>query len=152
MPKRFIFICVFSLAFSAFSQKSEGLNDPRENIHLHLNKTTFLQGEHLWFKAYIRDQRSKLPSTATTNLHVAIYDATGNLIKRKLLYVENGITHGDFAIDAALDRTNYTLVAWTNYMGNFKALEPFRQKITVLREDEEANSQEKKRRIACEKL
>ena len=148
MPKKILFSFLFFWTVLVIGQEMQPVADPMENIHLHLNKTTFLQGEHLWFKAYIRDQRSKLPSTATTNLHVAIYDAAGNLVKRKLLYVENGMAHGDFAIDAALDRTNYTLVAWTNYMGNFKVLEPFRQKITILREDEEAHSRENKRRIS----
>lgn len=148
MPKKILFSFLLFWTVLVIGQELQPVADPMENIHLHLNKTTFLQGEHLWFKAYIRDQRSKLPSTATTNLHVAIYDAAGNLVKRKLLYVENGMAHGDFAIDATLEKTEYTLVAWTNYMGNFKALEPYGQRITILREDEEANSQEKKRRIS----
>ncbi|WP_045801309.1 hypothetical protein [Flagellimonas lutaonensis] len=67
--------------------------------------------------------------------HVAIYNKEGKVIKHNLFYVENGMARGDFAIDSTLADTEYTLLAWTNYMRNFKNLEPFRQNITVLKDD-----------------
>lgn len=42
----------------------------RENFHLHLNKTAFLKGEQVWFKAYVYDQNSQRPSSNTSNLYV----------------------------------------------------------------------------------
>ena len=108
-----------------------------ENIHLHLNKTTFLQGERLWFKAYVREQNSKLPSLRTANLHVGMYSNTGEEVKRKLLFVEGGMANGDFAIDSSFTDTEYTVLAWTNFMRNFKELHPYRQIIRVLRNDAE---------------
>lgn len=127
--------------FFVFAQEPENSNDVEllENIHLHLNKTTFLQGERLWFKAYVQDQKSKRPSLETSNLHVGIYSANGEEIKRKLFYVENGMAKGDFAIDSALVETEYTVLAWTNYMRNFKKLQPFRQQIKIPKEGIEEN-------------
>ncbi len=140
MGKELLFIFFLGSIFFANGQQADVQKDSigsMENIHLHLNKTTFLQGERLWFKAYVRNQRSKLPSFFTSNLHVGIFDGTGKELKRKLFYVENGMAQGDFAIDSSLTGTAYTVLAWTNYMRNFKELHPYRQNIRVLRNDAE---------------
>ena len=140
-----VFIQTICFGQNALINSSQEL---KENIHLHLNKTTFLSGERLWFKAYVRDQNTKLPSMATTNLHVGIYSDDGAEVKRKLLYVENGMAQGDFAIDSTLTAPNYTVLAWTNYMRNYKELVPFQQEITVLRDDIEEESAEVNMKIS----
>ncbi len=140
MWQRLLFpaLCIFMFLVNGQEQSVfSGLVGPRENIHLHLNKTAFLQGERLWFKAYIRDQNTKRPSLETTNLHVGIYGDDGEEVKRKLFYVENGVAQGDFGIDSTLVDSEYTVLAWTNYMRNFKELEPFRQQIRILRDGPE---------------
>ncbi len=133
----FFFTMVFVLG-----QPSEAFNGPLENIHLHLNKTSFLQGERLWFKAYVQNQNTKLPPLETSNLHVGIFTDNGEEVKRKLFLVENGMAQGDFAIDSTLVETEYVVLAWTNYMRNFKELEPFRQRIMILRDVKEAETKE----------
>ena len=111
-----------------------GLKDiaVKENIHLHLNKTQYLKGEVLWFKAYLWDQDHKMPSMGTKNLHVAMYNASGKEIRRKLLVVESGMAQGHFAIDSVLTDDEYTLLAWTNSMPNVAQLPPFQQRIQIL--------------------
>ncbi|WP_036156476.1 hypothetical protein [Maribacter forsetii] len=103
-----------------------------ENIHLHLNKTSFASGEHVWFTAYIQNQKTLLPSVVTENLHVGIYDDFGKEINRKLLRVDKGIAHGDFEIDSTFERGSYHIIAWTNYSRNFEKLESFHQQIEIL--------------------
>lgn len=134
--------CFISLLFvlSSFSQEktieevidNTITSDLLENVHLHLNKTIFSKGEHLWFTAYIQDQISQLPSHTTTNLYVAIYDQSGKEVKRKMLRVENGIASGDFAIDSSFVADKYVVLAWTNYMKNFEKLPPFKQHIDII--------------------
>ncbi|MDT0606814.1 hypothetical protein [Croceitalea rosinachiae] len=133
MEKALVFFCF--LHFSAnvgFTQTEETVPQLFENIHLHLNKTTFIKGERLWFKAYVQDQNTQLPSLKTTNLHVAIYDKKGDEIKRKLFYTEDGLTNGDFAIDSTFTEEDYKIIAWTNYQRNFKHLTPFQQHIKII--------------------
>ncbi|MEM8928769.1 MAG: hypothetical protein AAGC45_11240, partial [Bacteroidota bacterium] len=98
--------------------------------------------------AYVRDQNTKLPSLETTNLHVGIYAGDGEEVKRKLLYAENGMARGDFAIDSALLDGEYTVLAWTNYMRNFKELEPFRQRIRIVRDGTEEETKEVNMKIS----
>jgi hypothetical protein len=138
MQKYSVLFCaiIFTFFFGA-AQSIENVSRPIENIHLHLNKTTFIKGERLWFKGYVQDQNTKLPSLSTTNLHVAIYDEKGDEIKRKLLYAENGMANGDFAIDTMFTGENYKVLAWTNYQRNFKQLLPFQQNIRIVKEASE---------------
>lgn len=104
----------------------------RENIHLHLNKTVFAKGEHLWFQAYVQDKNSGMPSFTTTNLHVGIFDKNQGLVTKKMFMVKNGVGSGDFKIDSTFTDDSYTLMAWTNYMKNFKNAAPFFQPLTIL--------------------
>ena len=103
-----------------------------ENIHMHLNKTAFFKGEHLWFKAYIQDQNKRMPSSTTTNLHVSVFSKDGKALVKKMFFVNNGITYGDFKIDSTFVEDSYTLMAWTNYMKNFEVATPFLQKIKII--------------------
>ena len=141
MLRRLLLLAILSHFLWVKGQGSVGQKDSlelRENIHLHLNKTTFLQGEQLWFKAYVLDQNTKTPAFGTTNLHVAIFDKSGMAIKQKLLYIENGMSAGDFTIDSTMTDSEYTVLAWTSYLRNFKELRPFRQQIKVLRGDSDS--------------
>lgn len=133
MKKSFLlFSFIFGILHFCHSQAKDTLVEHLENIHLHLNKTTFIEGERFWFKAYIQNQKTQLPSFNTKNLHVAIYDEKGKEIKRKLLYTENGMANGDFAIDSTFTEENYKVLAWTNYQRNFKQLAPFQQHIRIV--------------------
>ena len=133
----FFFFFSMSLSVLVFSQENSGTETSElwENIHLHMNKTTFLEGERLWFKAYVREQKTGLPSMSTINLHVGLFDEEGEQVKRKLIFIQNGLGQGSFAIDSAMTDTEYTLLAWTNYMRNFKNLTPFSQKIKIVKYD-----------------
>ena len=117
------------------SQVVDEYSELLENIHLHLNKTTFLEGEKLWFKAYIREQKTGTPSLPTTNLQVALFNKEGEQLKCNLIYIQNGLGQGSFAIDSTFTDTAYTLLAWTNYMQNFKNLKPFSQEIKIVKYD-----------------
>lgn len=104
----------------------------RENVHLHLNKTTYTQGEHIWYAAYVYDQNSQQPSLTTTNLYVALVDHTGNQITKQLIHIENGIGHGDIKLENELSSSKYFLFAWTSWMKNFDDVQPFVQEIKLL--------------------
>ena len=125
-----------TLVFAAFGQEATTIGVEEEplleNIHLHLNKTAFFKGERLWFQAYVQDQNQRLPSSNTTNLHVGIFSKDGKVLIKKMFFVNNGISYGDFEIDSTFVEDSYTLMAWTNYMKNFEVATPFLQKITMI--------------------
>ncbi|WP_046756554.1 hypothetical protein [Kordia jejudonensis] len=104
---------------------------PRETLHVHLNKTSYLSGEEIWFKGYAYDQRNQLSSKATTNFNVGIYDAKGKELKRALFKGENGVTKGNFLVDSTFVTGTYYIKASTNWMKNFDDDGAFVQKIKI---------------------
>ena len=133
------------LFFSAlgFAQDAEEIADnysdyteaPREVAYVHLNKSTYVEGEMLGFTAYVFDKFVKAPSKMTKNLYCTVSDSKGNVIKKKLLKVENGIASNVFDIDSLLSTGVFTFKAYTNWMRNFKEANHFEQTFKVIDAD-----------------
>jgi hypothetical protein len=117
---------------------------PREALYLHVNKTTFIKGEEIWFKGYAYDQKNQLTSKATTNIHVGMYDAEGNQVKNVLFKATNGFAKGNILIDSTYTSGTYYLKAATNWMKNFKEDNTFVQKIVILSEEASAKTPQEK--------
>lgn len=78
------------------SNYEEYFKNTREIPYLHLNKTSFLKGEEIWFQSYVIEQNSKKLHPTTSNLYVAIFDKNGNLKEQKLIHIKEGIGAGSF--------------------------------------------------------
>ena len=110
----------------------EYFSSQREIPYLHLNKTSFMQGEEIWFKSYVYNLNFKKLHQNTKNLHISLYDKNGNLKDKKLLYIEKGIGAGSFKIDSTFTDNEYYIKASTNWMKNFKEDESYLQKIKII--------------------
>jgi len=137
-----LFVCLIFTAFS-FGQSAEDITDsysdytqfPREIAYAHLNKSTYVEGEMLGFTAYLFDKYAKEPSQLTKNLYCTISDENGNVIKKKLLKVEDAIASNIFEIDSTLSTGIYTFKAYTNWMRNFKEPNHYEQTFKVIDAD-----------------
>lgn len=138
----FFILSIVALAQERAVKGTEGLH-LLENIHLQLNKTVFLKGEHIWFKAYVQNQNQHLPSLATKNLHVGIFSKDGSMLTKKMFLVRNGVSFGDFKVDSTFVKDSYTIMAWTNYMKNFEFTAPFLQNIEIIGVAEQSESKNK---------
>ncbi|NAS14361.1 hypothetical protein [Poritiphilus flavus] len=111
----------------------------RELFHLQTNKAAYIEGEHIWFAAYVLNQLTEKPSDSTRNLYVGIYDEQGIEIKKKLLHVNQGVTHGNFLIDSLFIKDKYYLKAYSNWMKNFAVSNSFTKSIRILGRKSAAN-------------
>ena len=118
----------------AFENYSEA---PREVIFVHLNKSTYVNGEMLGFTAYAFDKFSKQRSSLTSNLYCTLSDLEGNIIKKKLIHVKDGIGSNVFYIDDGLSQGTFIFKAFTNWMLNFDEQNHFQQVFNVLNADSE---------------
>ncbi|MCH2196179.1 hypothetical protein [Kordia sp.] len=137
-----LILVAMSTMSSIYGQQKKTVEDeyaayftlPREALYVHLNKTTYFTGEEIWFKGYTFDQKNQLTSKATTNIHVGIYDAKGNQVKKALFKAEDGFAKGNLMIDSTYTAGTYYLKAETNWMKNFKESNAFIQKIEIITE------------------
>lgn len=141
----FLFFCFLSL--NVISQENYIANkyksyfeDTREITHLHLNKTSFLEGEEIWFSAYVLEQNSKKPHPTTSNLYVSLFDDQGNLAKQHLVKIKDGSGNSSFLIDSTFTKNEYYIKASSNWMQNFKDDNAFVQRIKIVRDKKSTNT------------
>lgn len=103
----------------------------REAIHLHLNKTTFINNEAVWYQGYIINRKTNMPYF-TTNVYVLLFDEKGKQLSEKLIYASNGTFFGKIDLGPKLDSGNYYIQVYTNWMNNFSENESTLTKIQVI--------------------
>ena len=117
-------VIVFLFCLPAFSQQSpvdalkkyyEGY--PEEKIYIWFDKTAYVAGETIWFKAYLFSGYEQ--SFISTSLFVEFYDAQKKLISTKLLPVISGVSQGSIDIDSKTNEGVYFIRAYTKWMLNF---------------------------------
>ena len=92
----------------------------RESLYLHLNKSSYLRGENLWFQGYAFDRRIQKLSQEVRNVELRVYNDKGVMLKKQLLLAFDGIFFGQVELDSTFTDGNYYLKAETNWMKNFK--------------------------------
>lgn len=150
MKKVFLihFILVLFATHSSFSQNQTDENKSkigtildnyfdleREAIHLHLDKTTFINNEAIWYQGYIINRKTNKPYF-TTNVFVTLYDSKGKQLSEKLVYASNGAFSGKIELNPKLASGNYYIQVYTNWMNNFSENESTLIKINVINPEE----------------
>ncbi|HRN97876.1 MAG TPA: hypothetical protein PLA69_00935, partial [Flavobacterium sp.] len=103
----------------------------RENIHLHLNKSSYLSGEDIYFKGYVIDKQARLPFGPTVNVYVQLLSADGQVLDNRLYYAENSILEGKLPLPDNLPSGVYYVQTYTNFMNNFTEDESSVYRISV---------------------
>ena len=145
-PKNFLgFLCLIQ---SFYAQKpieeyyKNYFQDTREIPYLHLNKTSFFNGEEVWFQAYVIEQNSNQLHPQTSNLYLSVFDEEGKLKDQHLIHIKNGIGKGNFLVDSTFTKEKYVLKASTKWMKNFKEDNSYSQKITIVKNGVKKKSKE----------
>ena len=141
MKKQYQLFCVLSLiALQLFAQTESSIAEryqthfktsQEETVFIHLNKTTYLIGEEIWFKGYIFHKRNEEISTISTNLHVGLYDENGEQIHKELFRIRNGCTNGSLQLDKSIRSGTYYIKAATQQMLDEQSAEVFIEEITI---------------------
>jgi hypothetical protein len=92
---------------------------PQEFIHLSLNKTSYIPGEHIWFQGFVVNPKTKFLSSLKQNVNVSIFDEEGNAIANSLHLASGGTFYGDFEIDS-IPPGKYQIQAETSFLNQFK--------------------------------
>ena len=90
-----------------------------EKPYLQLDKPGYLQGDTIWFKAYVSDAASLMPSNRSGIMYVDIANDSARIVKNYSFPVAGGITWGNIDLDERdFPAGTYTLRAYTNWMLN----------------------------------
>ncbi|MES2417929.1 MAG: TonB-dependent receptor plug domain-containing protein [Bacteroidota bacterium] len=113
----------FTVAEDPFTELLKKLEEftrkyPQEKVHLHLDKPYYAIGDDIWFKAYVIDSKTSMPTNVSNILYVELINQKDSLLKQLRLPIQSGISWGDFKLPDPLTEGNYRIRAYTNWMNN----------------------------------
>ena len=108
-----------------------GISSPTEKVHLHLDKPFYAAGEDIWFKAYVIDAGTSLPSLHSNVLIVELMGPDGTLKMQHFLPIMSGLAFGNLSLSDVLSEGNYRIRAYTRLMQNYSPEFFFDQPIKV---------------------
>ncbi len=111
-------------------QDSITRQNPAEKIYLQLDKSAYTPGDTLWFKAYLFNAPTLGLSAKSALMYLSIVTDSNVVVKRQRLPVENGLSWGNISLKD-LPAGTYTLVAYTQWLQNFKPDCFFRKQFTI---------------------
>ncbi|GAB3765677.1 hypothetical protein [Spirosoma pomorum] len=104
----------------------------QEKLFLHIDQSTHLTGETMWFKVYYVDANTNKPLTVSKVSYVEVLDKEMKpVLQTKIPLSANGGS-GYLFLPASLGSGHYLVRAYTNWMKNFDAATFFEQPLTII--------------------
>ena len=70
-----------------------------EKVYLHLDNTAYIQGDTIWYSAYVTNSNGTLCGLDSSKvLYVELLSPDGEVIKQQKLHIENNRCHGAFSL------------------------------------------------------
>ncbi|AEV97489.1 hypothetical protein A4D02_30685 [Niastella koreensis] len=105
----------------------------KEKVYVQTSHVFFKPGETLFFKLYVVNANSQLPSFLSNVVYADIIGPSGNLVQKISYGVENGYAEGSFQFSEEAAGGVYKLRAYTTWMRNENEATFFTKEITVLK-------------------
>ncbi|MEO1009812.1 MAG: TonB-dependent receptor plug domain-containing protein [Bacteroidota bacterium] len=115
-----------------------------EKVYLQTDKDFYINGETIWFKAYLVNGIWHTSSIKSRVIYVELISPNDSIIAQKRLFIENLGAAGDIKIDEKALQGNYTLRAYTRYMLNAENPLPYEKQIPILVQDAKEESVKEK--------
>lgn len=103
-----------------------------EKVYLHFDRTCFVSGEKIWYKAYLANASDNQLSDNSNCLYVELISPASKIFQRNMIRMENGTGFGDFALKDTLPSGKYLVRAYTNWMRNFNNHCMFTKEIEIV--------------------
>ena len=91
---------------------------PVEKLYVQFDKEQYVPGEIVWFKLYVLEGKSHIPSYLSTVAYVECWNEKDSLIDRSIISLSQGQGQGDFTLDSSLPGGTYRIRAYTQWMRN----------------------------------
>lgn len=138
----FLEVNVLQLFSQNCSRNSQTLTDrialqlrlyPKEKIHLHIDRSTYVSGDTLWFSAYLLHSTFHTPFFLSSYLYVELITPFGEVINRvKIKKNERQCFSGYILVPLHAATGNYTLRAYTRFMLTDSMAAIFKREVHIL--------------------
>ncbi|MEL0455357.1 hypothetical protein WJN01_03875 [Flavobacteriaceae bacterium SZ-1-7] len=142
MPNLFFrrakFILTFALlgvTANSFSQAQESKSLPDiEKIYVHTDRSIYILGEDLWYKAYSVFAYNNLLFSKGNVLYVDLISPDSKIIATNKTLIKDGLGHGDFKLTDSIGVKPgiYQIRAYTNWSRNYGEDFVFKKEVEIL--------------------
>ncbi len=108
------------------------VNALQEKAFLHLDKTSYISGEILWFKFYNVDASLHKPFDLNKVAYVEVINNKNLPVLQSKISLHNGLGNGSFMLPTSLPTGSYTIRGYTNWMKNFPSDYFFEKAIVIV--------------------
>jgi len=105
---------------------------PQERIYLHYNSSLLFSGEHLLFKIYCINTKTKKLSNLSKIAYIELIGSNKKSVFKQKIWLESGFGQSDYFIPTNLSSGNYKLIAYTQWMQNGKIEDFFQGDISIV--------------------
>ena len=87
---------------------------PNEKIHLHTDRSLYMGGDTLWFRAYLVNALDNKPEKTSRYVYAELVNPFGNVVNRvKIRQDTDSLYYGYLPLDIDLPGGEYTIRAYT---------------------------------------
>ncbi len=116
-----LIITLVSLGLPIHGQDNNVLTDAAlsEKIYLQTDGQVYTNDQTIWFKAIVTNAIDHTPTLLSGVLYVELVNSSEEVMRRKMLKIEQGTTSGSFELDESYTSGRYLLRAYTEWSKNF---------------------------------
>lgn len=114
-------------SFETYAQQTA-----QEKVYLHTDRSAYLAGETMWFKAYLVEAARHYPSNLSKVLYIEVLNQEQVPMLQTKLAISQGTGNGFLEVPPNLPSGNYVLRAYTNWMKNAGAAFFYEKPISVI--------------------
>ena len=123
----YVLVAIFSSVIWAQQTVSKTTN---ESLFLHINASSFVTGETLYYKLYCLNPLHFTQSNISKVAYVELVNSDKKVIFNHKLFLDNAMGQGDFFITTAIPTGTYKLIGYTKWMLN--SSKSFENDITII--------------------
>lgn len=116
------------------------LTYPQEKVFLHLDNTSYTQGDTIWYKAYVVLAANNQPTNVSKPLYVELLDQLGNIVEQQIVEINNGTAAGQIPLTNTFLSGYFELRAYTKWMLSMPEPQYYSRVLPVYRKEMGENS------------
>jgi hypothetical protein len=120
----------------------------QEKLYVHVDQTSFVTGETLWFRIYCVNGSNHRPLALSKVAYIEILNQNFEPVLQSKVELQLGKAAGSLFIPASINSGTYTVRVYTNWMKNFSPEFYFHQPITLINPFREPEKTKIKKEIA----
>lgn len=116
---------------------------PQEKLHLQTDRSTYVAGDQLWFRAFLVDATLHMPSYRSAYVDVELINPMDSVVNRIRVKQFEDAFSGSLTLPANLEEGTYVIRAFTNHLQMLGEEYFFHRLIRILHPHLKANTDEK---------